>query len=203
MSLGQRLFELRKLKHLSQEEVAEKLNVTRQTISKWETDQSSPELDKIIPICELFEITTDELITGKKEVKEKRLDIEDNKKKRTIGLIIGILLYSISVVWIMISIPVLMIDPIVASAIFILICGVATCVLIYSRIMFKKEKKMEKKDKRYKHIEDILGLITLIIYLVISLNTMAWHITWFIWLIYALVMEIVKLILSFGGENNE
>ncbi len=203
MSLGQRLFELRKLKHLSQEEVAEKLNVTRQTISKWETDQSSPELDKIIPICELFEITTDELITGKKEVKEKRLDIEDNKKKRTIGLIIGILLYFISVVWIMISIPVLMIDPIVASAIFILICGVATCVLIYSRIMFKKEKKMEKKDKRYKHIEDILGLITLIIYLVISLNTMAWHITWFIWLIYALVMEIVKLILSFGGENNE
>lgn len=203
MSLGQRLFELRKLKHLSQEEVAGKLNVTRQTISKWETDQSSPELDKIIPICELFEITTDELITGKKEVKEKRLDIEDNKKKRTIGLIIGILLYFISVVWIMISIPVLMIDPIVASAIFILICGVATCVLIYSRIMFKKEKKMEKKDKRYKHIEDILGLITLIIYLVISLNTMAWHITWFIWLIYALVMEIVKLILSFGGENNE
>ena len=99
MSLGQRLFELRKLKHLSQEEVAEKLNVTRQTISKWETDQSSPELDKIIPICELFEITTDELITGKKEVKEKRLDIEDNKKKRTIGLIIGILLYFISVVW--------------------------------------------------------------------------------------------------------
>lgn len=62
---------------------------------------------------------------------------------------------------------------------------------------------MGKKDKRYKHIEDILGLITLIIYLVISLNTMAWHITWFIWLIYALVMEIVKLILSFGGENNE
>ena len=203
MSLGQRLFELRKLKHLSQEEVAEKLNVTRQTISKWETDQSSPELDKIIPICELFEITTDELITGKKEVKEKRLDIEDNKKKRTIGLIIGILLYSISVVWIMISIPVLMIDPIVASAIFILICGVATCVLIYSRIMFKKEKKMEKKDKRYKHIEDILGLITLIIYLVISLNTMAWHLTGFIWVIAALVREIVKLILSFGGENNE
>lgn len=54
MNLGQRLIELRKAKHLSQEEVAEKLNVTRQTISKWETNQSSPEFDKILPLCELF-----------------------------------------------------------------------------------------------------------------------------------------------------
>lgn len=66
MNLGQRLIELRKAKHLSQEEVAEKLNVTRQTISKWETNQSSPEFDKILPLCELFEISTDQLITGKK-----------------------------------------------------------------------------------------------------------------------------------------
>ena len=62
MNLGDRLMELRKSKHLSQEEVAEKINVSRQTISKWETNQSTPDFDKIIPICELYGITTDELL---------------------------------------------------------------------------------------------------------------------------------------------
>lgn len=209
MSLGQRLIKLRKSKQLSQEEVAEKLNVTRQTISKWETDQSSPDFDKILPLCELFEISTDELLTGKKKkIKEQGeiiLDTNENKKKRTMGLVISILLYVLSAVWIMISIPVLKINPVVGSAIFLLICGIATCILIYTRIMFKKEKTEEqkKKDKLYKQIEDISGLITVIIYLGISFVTMAWHITWFIWLIYALIMEIVKLIISLRGDYNE
>ena len=209
MSLGQRLIKLRKSKQLSQEEVAEKLNVTRQTVSKWETDQSSPDFDKILPLCELFEISTDELLTGKKKkIKEQGeiiLDTNENKKKRTMGLVISILLYVLSSVWIMISIPVLKINPVVGSAIFLLICGIATCILIYTRIMFKKEKTEEqkKKDKLYKQIEDISGLITVIIYLGISFVTMAWHITWFIWLIYALIMEIVKLIISLRGDYNE
>ena len=208
MNLGEKLLNLRKTKNLTQDDVAEKLNVTRQTISKWETNQSSPEFDKILPLCELFEISTDELLTGRKEKtaeqKEIILDTKENKKKRTIGLVSSIFLYFLSVVWVMISIPVLNMNPIVGSAIFILICGVATCVLIYSRVMFKKEKteSEKKKDRRYKQIEDITGLITVIIYLAISFITMAWHITWFIWLIYALVMEIVKLILSLKGDNN-
>lgn len=205
MSLGQRLMELRKSKKMSQEEVAEELNVTRQTISKWETDQSTPDFDKIVPLCQLFGISSDELLTGKKEtVATIDLNPKENKQKRTMGLVIGILLYFISVIWIMISIPVLKINPIVGSAIFILICGIATCILIYSRIMYKKEKKEEKvKNKLYKQIEDILGIITVIIYLGISFITLAWHITWMIWLIYALVLEIIKLAISLRGEENE
>ena len=207
MNLGQRLIELRKAKHLSQEEVAEKLNVTRQTISKWETNQRSPEFDKILPLCELFEISTDELITGKNNKinnsEDEILNSNDNKKNRTIGLTIGILLYFLSIVWIMISIPVLNINPIVASAIFILICGIATCILIYSRIMFKnkKPKKEKKQNKLFKQIENIAGLVTIIIYLSISFITMAWQITWIIWLIYALIMEIIKLIISLKEDN--
>lgn len=207
MNLGQRLIELRKAKHLSQEEVAEKLNVTRQTISKWETNQSSPEFDKILPLCELFEISTDQLITGKKNKinnsEDEILNSNDNKKNRTIGLTIGILLYFLSIVWIMISIPVLNINPIVASAKFILICGIATCILIYSRIMFKskKPKKEKKQNKLFKQIENIAGLVTIIIYLSISFITMAWQITWIIWLIYALIMEIIKLIISLKEDN--
>ena len=82
MNIGEKLYELRKGKNLSQEEVAEKLNVTRQTVSKWETNQSSPDFDKILPICELFEISTEELITGKK-TKEKNNENEEMKKDRS------------------------------------------------------------------------------------------------------------------------
>lgn len=211
MTIGQRIMNYRKDKKLSQEEVAEKLNVTRQTVSKWETDQSTPDFDKIIPLCELFEISSEELLRGKEEKKEEtkeeneQIQIDVNKEKRTKGLIISILLYFISVMWIMISIPVLFMNPIVASAIFLLICGVATCVLIYSRIMYKKEKPKEeiKQNRLYKQIDGILGFLTLIIYLGISFLTFAWHITWIIWLIYGFVMQIIKLIISLKGETYE
>ncbi len=209
MSLGQRLIELRKEKHLSQEEVAEKLNVTRQTISKWETDQSMPDFDKILPLCELFEISTDELLTGRKEQSERQkeeiTDTRENKKKRTIGLVTGIMLYFLSIVWILLSVTALDKKPEIIVAIFMLICGIATCIIIYSSIMYKQEKTEleEKEDKQYNQIEKIISIITVIIYLLISFTTMAWHITWIIWIIYALIMEIVKLVLSLRGDKNE
>lgn len=207
MTIGQRIMQFRKDKKLSQEEVAEKLNVTRQTVSKWETDQSTPDFDKIIPLCELFEISSEELLRGKEETKpeEKTIQIDVNKEKRTKGLVISILLYFISIIWIMISVPVLFMNPIVASSIFLFICGIATCVLIYSRIMYKKEKTKEeiKQNKLYKQIDGILGFLTLIIYLLISFLTFAWYITWIIWLIYGFIMEIIKLIISLKGETYE
>ncbi|MCI8310064.1 MAG: helix-turn-helix transcriptional regulator [Clostridia bacterium] len=85
MNIGEKLFELRKSKNLSQEEVAEKLNVTRQTVSKWETNQSTPDFDKILPLCELFEISTEELLTGKKpEVNNKENNnVEFRRYKRS------------------------------------------------------------------------------------------------------------------------
>lgn len=215
MSLGQRLIELRKEKKLSQEEVAGKLNVTRQTVSKWETDQSTPDFDKILPLCELYGISTEELITGKKVViqeekqektKEEIIsDTPEKKSKRVKGLVIGILIYFVAISWIMVSIPVIKMNPIASSAIFLLICGIATCLIVYTSIMYKKEKteKEKEKSKLYKQIEDIVAIITTIIYLIISFSTMAWHITWIIWLVYALVMEIVKLIISMKGDQNE
>ena len=84
MSLGERLLELRNDKHLSQEEVADKLNVTRQTISKWETDQSTPDFDKIVPLCELYEITADQLLTGKREENDVLIG-DDETVKRKMG----------------------------------------------------------------------------------------------------------------------
>ncbi len=61
MTLGQKLFDMRKKSGLSQEQVAEKLGVTRQTVSKWETDQTTPDFDKIVPISKLYNVSVNEL----------------------------------------------------------------------------------------------------------------------------------------------
>ena len=205
MSLGQRLLDLRKSKHLSQEEASEKLNVTRQTISKWETDQSTPDFDKIIPLCKLYGITSDELLTGKKEIEKK--ESEDNEKdfnkKRARGIAISVLLYFISLIWIMISIPVLEINPVVATAVFLLIIGLATSYIVYISITYNKKAKDKKENKLIKKIDNILLLLTLVIYLSVSFITMAWHITWLLWLVYALILKIIKLIFSLKGECDE
>lgn len=212
MSLGERLLNLRKEKHLSQEEVADKINVSRQTISKWETDQSTPDFDKIMPLCKLYEISADELLTGKEEKKqnvneEPIIYNEGISKKRAIGIGIGVLLYFFAIAFITVSITVFMLNPIIASSIFLLIIGFATFVIIYTCIIYKKRKVIKEENKEednsLKGIKKILSLITLIIYLLISFASMAWHITWIIWIIYALVLEIVKLSLSLRGDSSE
>ena len=62
MNLSEKIFKLRKANGLSQDELADKLNVSRQAISKWETDQSVPELDNILALAKVFNLTTDYLL---------------------------------------------------------------------------------------------------------------------------------------------
>lgn len=61
MKLGQKIAELRKKSGLSQEALAEKMNVSRQAVSKWESNQSIPDIEKIVDLSELFGVTTDYL----------------------------------------------------------------------------------------------------------------------------------------------
>ncbi len=212
-NFSERLLELRKNKKLSQEEVADKLNVTRQTVSKWETNQSMPDFDKIVPLCELYGITPNELFMGLKEkdvsknnesttnLEEERLKVRGKAK----GIAMGIILYFLSVIWIMISIPVMNINPIVASAIFLLICGIATGMIVYVCIRYKKMKTEEEtaSDKLRRQISDVAAIIVTIIYLIISFKTMAWHLTWIIWVIFGLFEEILKLIFMLRSSEDE
>ncbi|MBP3760124.1 MAG: helix-turn-helix domain-containing protein [Ruminococcus sp.] len=57
------LVTLRKAKNMTQEELAEKLNVTRQTLSKWETGDSLPDIEKSRMIADIFDVSLDELVT--------------------------------------------------------------------------------------------------------------------------------------------
>lgn len=210
MNLGETLLKLRKQKGLSQEEVADKLNVTRQTISKWETNQSMPDFDKIVPICKLYDVSSDELLTGSKKTitseigNQNNLD-KTNKRKHALGISLGVLIYFISVVWIMVTIPVMELNPIVSCAGFLIICGVATFIIVYSSMVYKKKevKHESKEEKLVKNINELLSILFTIIYFIVSFVTMAWHISWIIWIIYALVTQIVKLIFMLKGDNNE
>ncbi len=212
-NLGERLFKLRRDKKLSQEEVAEKLNVTRQTISKWETDQSMPDFDKVVPLCELYGITPKELFIELKEKESSQntecvIDLEEEKlktSKKAKGIASSVVLYFLGVVWIMISIPVMNMNPIVASAIFLLICGIATGIIIYVCIRYKKIKtpKETEADKLKNQISDVVAVIVAIIYLIISFKTMAWHLTWIIWVIFGLFEEILKLIFMLRSYKDE
>ena len=62
MNFSDKLILLRKQNGLSQEELAEKLDVTRQSVSKWESGASMPELNKILQISQLFNVSTDYLL---------------------------------------------------------------------------------------------------------------------------------------------
>lgn len=67
MTFGENLAILRKSKGLSQEQLAEKLRLTRQTISKWELEQSTPDLDLLLQLSDIFQVSTDYLIKGEQE----------------------------------------------------------------------------------------------------------------------------------------
>ena len=69
MTLGEKIVNLRMNIGLSQEELAEKVNVSRQSVSKWEMNQALPQIDKVLMLCELFNVSTDALLLDKNEVK--------------------------------------------------------------------------------------------------------------------------------------
>lgn len=62
MTLGEKIFNLRTDQGWSQEQLAEKINVSRQAISKWESNQSLPDIDKIVSLAQLFNVSTDYLL---------------------------------------------------------------------------------------------------------------------------------------------
>lgn len=85
---AQRLYEYRKANGYSQEELAEKIGVSRQAISKWERSESSPDTDNLIALAKLYEVTIDELLNGtgkpeKAQEKEQQQNFEESSENKT------------------------------------------------------------------------------------------------------------------------
>ena len=72
MLIADKIKKLRKDNNMTQEDLADKLNVSRQTISKWETNVGVPDIDNIKAICNLFNISTDELLDYNNELVKKK-----------------------------------------------------------------------------------------------------------------------------------
>ena len=68
MTIGEKITNMRNSLGLSQEALADKLSVSRQSVSKWEMDQAQPQIDKILQLCELFSVSTDELLYDKIDI---------------------------------------------------------------------------------------------------------------------------------------
>ncbi len=106
MDFNNRLYQLRKQKGLSQEELANRLNVSRQTVSKWEVGDSTPDMEKLIAMSDLFDVSLDKLVMGKEDeektptntksefatvLNEKVLTNKNKKKVKSILKVVGII----------------------------------------------------------------------------------------------------------------
>jgi len=229
MTLGNRLYEMRKSRKMSQEQVAEALGVTRQTVSKWETDQTTPDFDKIIPLCNLYGITSEELLKGKDETvnsgnedytadnnnyyytpeennnNDNHSDnalINKYRKRSALLTATAVCLYILSVI------PFFIFDNSkIMMSIFFVIIAVATMLIVFGAMSKPKKLKenevQTKESKLIKQIASILSGITLVIYMLISFLTSAWHITWLLWVIYGIICEIIKLIFSLKEDKTD
>ncbi len=83
--LGNKLYELRKKAGLSQEELAEKLNVSRQAVSKWECGESLPDTNNLITISKLYGVSLDELV-GNEPTKEEPVQDKSSEEKEVCAL---------------------------------------------------------------------------------------------------------------------
>ena len=82
MILADKIIKERKKLGLSQEELAEKMNVSRQAVSKWESAQSIPEIDKLLQLSRLFGVTTDYLLKDEIEDEEYSASSEENTLRK-------------------------------------------------------------------------------------------------------------------------
>ena len=94
MNMADRIQSLRKSKGFSQEELADKVGVSRQAVSKWESEQSTPDIEKIIIMSELFEVTTDYILKGIEPV-----NITNRKTIYSLYLGFAIIFAAIAGIW--------------------------------------------------------------------------------------------------------
>jgi len=83
MTIGEKISKLRITAGISQEQLAERISVSRQAVSKWEMDQALPQIDKVLQICSLFKISTDELLQDKMTIQS--LEGGEKRKNRYFG----------------------------------------------------------------------------------------------------------------------
>ena len=111
MTLAEKLYTLRKKAGLSQEQLAEQLNVSRQAISKWESGQSVPESDKLVSVSNYFSVSLDYLLKEDNELGPTAQSIPQKKSTGKAAHLIGLLCCIVGAVCLIIKVVLSLLDP--------------------------------------------------------------------------------------------
>ena len=143
MELGKQIKKLRQEAQLSQEELAERIYVSRQTISNWENDKSYPDVNSLVLLSETFQISLDKLIKGDIEVMKGVIQKEEIEKMNRYGRIYTMILIASAVS----AVPLFMLLSVWA----LIPCGIIWGIAMYFAFMLKKIKK-DNDVQTYKEI---------------------------------------------------
>lgn len=141
MELGKQIRKYRKEQSLSQDELAEKVYVSRQTISNWENDKSYPDVNSLILLSEVFHTSIDNLIKGDIEVMKEQVKNEDRKEFEKISRIFSVLFLAMMIT----PIPLIHYLKYAGIAIWALL---AVVTLYFSFIVEKKKKQFDIQTYR-------------------------------------------------------
>ena len=143
MELGKQIKKHRQEVQLSQEELAERVYVSRQTISNWENDKSYPDVNSLVLLSETFQISLDKLIKGDIEVMKGVIQKEEIEKMNRYGRIYTMILIASAVS----AVPLFMLLSVWA----LIPCGIIWGIAMYFAFMLKKIKK-DNDVQTYKEI---------------------------------------------------
>lgn len=198
MNIGEKIYNLRKKKNLSQEDLANILNVSRQTISKWETGESNPDIDKIVPLCNFFEISTDEFLKGRDIVYERKLN-KEKKKNKALTFSLCLIILGVMIILAMLLEDLDVNESIIGAIIMFGIVLIGVLLIYY----FMSKESEKKEDKQGKVMNKIIFLGTIIVYFLVSFIWNSWAYSWIIFIIGILVMQIAKLVRMLGSDKDE
>lgn len=133
MELGKQIKKYRNELNMSQDALAEKIYVSRQTISNWENDKSYPDVNSLVFLSEVFDTSIDNLIKGDIEIMKEEVRTEDKKEFEKLSQIYGVLFLSA----IISPIPLVHFLKFVGAAIWIVLMGVT----LYFALLIEKKKK--------------------------------------------------------------
>ena len=133
MELGKQIKKYRSEVSLSQDALAEKIYVSRQTISNWENDKSYPDVNSLVLLSEVFHVSLDQLIKGDVEMMKEQINKKDKMRFEHLGQMFTVMFFIVMVT----PIPLVHFLSYVGIGIWIVIYGVA----MYMAILVEKEKK--------------------------------------------------------------
>ncbi len=222
MTIGAKIQNLRKQRGMSQEQLAEALGVSRQAVSKWEAEQSVPDIDKIISICDYFGVTTDYILRNAElpqseqqselvpqntynisepEAKEENAE---NQKKSALLLAIAIMLYILCVV------PVIIIQNTMGVVLMFVMIAAATGIIVYRSTLNRKNNDDEEKAENKKNenptlkaAKSCVWAVAVIIYFVISFLSSAWYITWLVFPITGAITDVIEACFDLKDGDNK